>query len=181
MDDLVTARLILHSLTVPEAENIAAERPERLPHWVPGYPEEDDVRASLRFLEAVAEYGPGRHPGAYEIRSREDGRVVGGLDFHGPADEDGAVVVGYGLLPAERGKGYASEALRAALAAARARGIRRVKGDADHDNVPSHRVMTAAGMRKVGEDEKVTYYETAWEGDAVAGAGEPGARQAAST
>ncbi|MER5786681.1 GNAT family protein [Streptomyces mobaraensis] len=162
MDDLVTTRLILHRLTVAEAENIAAERPERLPHWVPGYPEDDDVKAAQRFLTAERE-GPGRHPGAYEIRRREDGRVVGGLDFHGPADADGAVTVGYGLLPAERGKGYASEALRAALESARARGIRCVKGDADHDNVPSHRVMTAAGMRMVGEDERVKYYVAEWE------------------
>ncbi|MBZ4319602.1 GNAT family N-acetyltransferase [Streptomyces huiliensis] len=163
MDDLVTDRLILHPLTVDEARNIAADRPERLPHWVPGYPEEDDARAALRLLKAAENGEFDRHPGAYEIRRRDDGRVVGGLDFHGPADADGAVTVGYGLLPDERGKGYASEALRAALASARARGVRRVKGDADHDNVPSHRVMTAAGMRVVGEDERVKYYETAWE------------------
>ncbi|MFD0266300.1 GNAT family N-acetyltransferase [Streptomyces sp. NPDC127106] len=86
----------------------------------------------------------------------------GGLNFHDPADEDGSVTIGYGLVPSARGRGYASKALRALLAFAREIGITCVKGDADHDNAASQHVMTAAGMHVVAEDERVRSYETAW-------------------
>jgi RimJ/RimL family protein N-acetyltransferase len=37
-----------------------------------------------------------------------------------------------------------------------------VRGDADHDNIPSQRVMRAAGMHYVRSDERVRYYELTW-------------------
>ncbi|MFE2375592.1 GNAT family N-acetyltransferase [Streptomyces sp. NPDC059398] len=161
MDDLMTARLVLHPLTVAEAERLVAGRPGEADRWAPGYPMEGDVSAARRFLGARGG-DEGAHPGAYEIRLRGDGCAVGGVDFHGPPDAQGSLTIGYGLVPAAQGKGYASEALRALLVSARERGFARVKGGADHDNVASHRVMTAAGMQPVGRDKRVRYYETAW-------------------
>ncbi|MEU4951605.1 GNAT family N-acetyltransferase [Streptomyces lavendulae] len=83
---------------------------------------------------------------------------------------------GDGLVPSARGRGYASEALRALLVCARVHGVTCVRGDADHENIASHHVMTAAGMRPVGEDERVTYFEIAWTGGH--GHGRPGGRPA---
>ncbi|KUJ68051.1 acetyltransferase [Streptomyces albus subsp. albus] len=163
MDDLVTERLVLHPLNVAEAERLVAGGPEGPVRWAPEYPMDGDVSAARRFLDVCARNDGTRHPGAFEIRRREDGEAIGGVDFHGPADEHGSVTIGYGLVPSARGRGYASEALRALLEFARAQGIPRVKGDADHDNTASHHVMRSAGMRQVAEDERVIYYETAWE------------------
>jgi hypothetical protein len=56
-----------------------------------------------------------RIPGNYEIRRREGGQAIGGVGFCGPADENGRVTIGYGLIPSARGQGYASEALRGLL------------------------------------------------------------------
>ncbi|MGY3677890.1 GNAT family N-acetyltransferase [Streptomyces sp. TE33382] len=123
--------------------------------------------AARRFLDTCANTGDPRSFGNYEIRRREDGQEIGGLGFHGPADENGSVTIGYGLIPSERGKGYASEALRGLLLFARARGATCVEGDADHDNIASQHVMTAAGMRPTGEDERVRYFELAWTGTAA--------------
>ncbi|MFF4078775.1 GNAT family N-acetyltransferase [Streptomyces sp. NPDC001777] len=162
MSDLVTARLVLHPMTVGEAERLVAGEPDGDARWAPGYPADGDVFAARRFLGACADTGDPRPFGNYEIRRREDGRIIGGMGFHGPMDESGSVTIGYGLVPSARGKGYASEALRELLLFARAHGVTRVKGDADHDNVASHRVMTAAGMRPAGEDERVRYFEITW-------------------
>ncbi|AZK95174.1 MULTISPECIES: GNAT family N-acetyltransferase [Streptomyces] len=163
MEDLVTERLVLHPLTPEEAGQLAEGVPFPGAAWAPGYPMTDDRSAARRFLDTRTRATAGRpHPGAFEIRLRSDGRAIGGVDFHGPADSTGSVTVGYGLIPSARGRGYASEALRAVLAHARALGITRVKGDADHNNTPSHHVMTAAGMHLTGEDHRVRYYETAW-------------------
>lgn len=164
--DLVTARLVLHPLTVDEAERLVTGRPGEGDRWVPGYPAAGDISAARRFLAARAE-GGAAHPGAYEIRRRDDAYAIGGVDFHGPPDEEGSLTIGYGLMPTAQGKGYASEAVRSVLNSARARGFTRVKGDADHENAASHHVMTAAGMTLIGQDERVKYYEIAWPGIAA--------------
>ncbi|MFJ3175606.1 GNAT family N-acetyltransferase [Streptomyces roseus] len=116
----------------------------------------------------MAESGDPAPFGAYEIRRRRDGLTIGGAGFHGPADAAGVVTVGYGLVPAARGHGYAAEALRALLGHARAHGASGVAGDADRENTASHRVMAAAGMRLVGEDERLRYYAVTWAGAAEA-------------
>ncbi|MFC0597557.1 GNAT family N-acetyltransferase [Streptomyces palmae] len=163
MNDLVTERLVLHPLSVAEARQLVADGPERPVHWGPEYPMDGDRRAMRHLLDRDEGDGPG-HPGVFEIRRREDGQAIGGIGFHGPADEHGSVTIGYGLIPSARGRGYASEALRGLLEFARAQGFARVKGDADHDNTASQRVMRSAGMRQVGQDAQVVFFETAWDG-----------------
>ncbi|WP_282690005.1 MULTISPECIES: GNAT family N-acetyltransferase [unclassified Streptomyces] len=162
MGDLVTERLALHPISVDEAEQMAAGRPDAEARWEPGFPTEGDVSVAKRFLEHCAATGDPQPFGPYVIRRRSDHRAIGGMGFHGPPDEQGSVTIGYGLVPSAQGKGYASEALRALLPFARDQGVTSVKGDADHDNTASQHVMTAAGMRQVGEDERVTYYAISW-------------------
>lgn len=158
MADLVTERLVLHLLDVAEAQRVAARRPDPGDRWEPGYPEAGDVSGAVRFLAAHADTGdPGRF-GVYEIRRRADGRTIGGIGFHGVPDEDLSVTVGYGLVAAARGQGYASEALRELLRLARSSGVATVRGDANLDNVASQRVMAAAGMRLMAEDGQLRYY-----------------------
>lgn len=162
MDDLVTERLLLHPMSAAEAGRVVAREPGEGDRWAAGYPDQGDVAGASRFLATCASGGDPRPFGNYEIRRREDGLAIGGVGFHGPPDASGAVTVGYGLIPAARGRGYAVEALRGLLRLARDLGVVCVRGDADHGNTASHRVMAAAGMRLVGSDERVRYYETVW-------------------
>ncbi|MFC8698521.1 GNAT family N-acetyltransferase [Streptomyces parvus] len=162
MDNLVTERLVLHPMSVAEAEQTAKGEPDADVRWEQGYPTEGDVTVARRFLERCASTGDPQPFGPYVIRRRSDHRAIGGMGFHLPPDEHGSVTIGYGLVPAARGKGYASEALRALLSLARDQGVTSVKGDADHANTASQHVMTAAGMRQTGEDERVKYYAVSW-------------------
>ncbi|MFJ8672014.1 GNAT family N-acetyltransferase [Streptomyces sp. NPDC093589] len=162
MDDLVTARLVLHPMSVGEAERVAAGEPGDGDRWAPGYPADGDAEGARHFLGHCALTGDPQPFGNYEIRRRADGLAIGGLGFNRPPDADGTITIGYALIPSVRGKGYASEALRALLKLARELGLTCVKGDADHDNIASQRVMTAVGMRHVGDDERVRYYEVTW-------------------
>jgi RimJ/RimL family protein N-acetyltransferase len=157
MDDLVTERLVLHPMSFDEAARVAAGAPAEGDRWAPGYPADGDVVGARHFLER----GDTQPFGAYEIRRRDDGEAIGGAGFHGAPDATGTVIIGYGLIPEVRGKGYATEALRELLRFARAGGVTRVVGDTDLDNVASQHVMAAAGMRFTGEDERVKYYELA--------------------
>ncbi|NGO71162.1 GNAT family N-acetyltransferase [Streptomyces boncukensis] len=165
MDDLVTERLTLHPMSLAEAGRVAAGRPADGDRWAPGYPAAADVEGARHFVSSWATHGDPRPYGSYEIRRRADGAAIGGTGFNRPPDGDGTVTIGYGLIPAERGKGYAAEALRALLRFARECGLTSVRGDADLDNVASQRVMAAVGMRCMGEDERVRYYEIALPAD----------------
>ncbi|WP_316525975.1 GNAT family N-acetyltransferase [Kitasatospora brasiliensis] len=169
----MTARLVLHPLTPALARGITAAAddgtgasgtpdangPDGL--WARGYPAPADIAGARRFLDVCAQGGSGPY-GAYEIRRREDGLAIGGAGFHGPADDQGTVTVGYGLIPAARGHGYASEALRALLAHARRAGARRVLADTHLHNTASRRVLTAGGMRQWADDGHLAHYETTW-------------------
>ncbi|MFE0647563.1 GNAT family N-acetyltransferase [Streptomyces sp. NPDC059534] len=160
IETVATERLVLHPLTVARAERVVAREPAGEDRWGEGYPGDGDVRSATGFLRGVAERG---EPGVfrpYEIRV--DGVTVGGIGFHGPPDEIGVATVGYGLVPGARGKGYASEALRALLEVARVAGVAGVKGDADLDNPASHRVMEAAGMPCVAETENLRHFYLAF-------------------
>lgn len=157
--DLMTRRLALHPLTPREATRLL-EGGEAADG---GYPGDGDLSAARRLLGQCARGRDPRPLGAYEIRLRETASggtatVLGGIDFHGPADAHGTVRVGYGLVPAARGHGYASEALRALLELAGRQGVRAVEADTDHGNVPSRYVLEAAGLRFVRSDERVRYY-----------------------
>jgi hypothetical protein len=57
MDDLVTARLVLHPMTVSEAERVLAGESDSGARWAPGYPTDGDVSAARRFLGTCADTG----------------------------------------------------------------------------------------------------------------------------
>ncbi|WP_369203537.1 GNAT family N-acetyltransferase [Streptomyces sp. PU-14G] len=165
MTDLRTERLLLHAMTPDEAERIVAGRPAEGDLWGPEYPDAMDVEGATDLLKACAAGGDPRPFGNYEIRRRADGRAIGGLGFNRTPDAQGTVTVGYALNTSARGRGYASEALRALLAFAWSRGVTLVKADADLGNLASQRVLRAVGMREVGEDHRVRYFELAAPGE----------------
>ncbi|WP_035845329.1 GNAT family N-acetyltransferase [Kitasatospora azatica] len=154
MNDLLTERLILHPFTIAEAERVAAGQAGPADNWAPDYPSEGERVGAGMFVKYQT-----AHPfGGYEIRLREGGTAIGGIGFHGAPDEHGHVSVGYGLSASARGNGYAREALRAIVAAAPGWGVTSLKGDTDHENLPSQRVMEAAGLTFTHEDGELKYY-----------------------
>jgi len=100
--------------------------------WHPEYPFVDEL-VPLRGL--AAQIAP--HPvfTLYQLRLRESGLAIGGIGFFGPPDAHGSVEVGYGLVAAERGHGYATEALLCMLDIAVNNGAQEVIADTDLDKV----------------------------------------------
>lgn len=75
-------------------------------------------------------------------------RLVGGIGMH---PEGGALEFGYWLTPEAWGRGYATEAGRAMLSAARhTHGIRRLRAGYFIDNPASGRVLGKLGFRPTG-------------------------------
>ncbi|MFR9796126.1 GNAT family N-acetyltransferase [Streptomyces sp. MS06] len=128
--------------------------------WAGGGPYQGTRDAAGMLMKA---YEAGTHRpewGVFALVRREDGRAVGGLGFHGSPDEDGRAEIGYDLVEAARGQGYATEAVRALAEWALARdGVRALFATVDRANTPSQRVLGRAGFRKAGGDEEQLAYE----------------------
>jgi RimJ/RimL family protein N-acetyltransferase len=156
---IVTRRLLMVQLGVEEAVALVDGRGGGGRTWAPGYPD-DGALVAAGLVMTAAKHGRELGPyGTYQIIRRGDGAVIGAAGFQGPPDETGAVRVGYGLAESARGRGYATEALRALLGWARGQdGLTCVLADTTRSNRPSQGVMERAGMHRIGEDGELLYY-----------------------
>jgi len=158
--DRRTLRLTLHPFTAEEARRVIAGTPGPADVWADGYPLEDE-RDPLRSFVARVGTGAETHPFTlYALRERATGRAIGGLGFYGPPDPRGVVTVGYGLVAVARGHGFATEAVREALAIAWEAGARLVAADTAADNVDSQRVLLRAGFREVRRTPESVFFES---------------------
>jgi RimJ/RimL family protein N-acetyltransferase len=158
MTDRHTARLILGVVDRAQAQRIADQTPSAEDCWAEGYPFEGDLAAIGVFLRATDQHGDQRPFGYYQITRQSDGAAVGGIGFVGPP-AGGWVEIGYGLIPAARGHGYAGEALFALMAIAGGHGIARLHAHTTHDNIASQRTLAHAGFEQVPADDELLHYE----------------------
>jgi RimJ/RimL family protein N-acetyltransferase len=100
-----------------------------------------DTQLFLRFSAAEWERWPA---GPYLIRSRSDGRLLGGtgFSFEGPQ----RAVTGYVLAKDAWGRGYATEALGAVLDVARRIGVARLQALCHPEHRASWRVLEKCGF-----------------------------------
>ena len=159
-DKIAAVDLTLRLLTRAEAQRVIRRRHDPGdPPWAEGYPLDGDSRACASYVSHLpAGAGPGASNrfGYYQIV--EDGTVIGGIGFHAPP-LDGVVEIGYGVVPGQRGRGVAKEALRMIIAIADSAGVASVVGRTSEDNIASQRVMESAGMLKVGRDSDFLHFE----------------------
>ena len=150
MPDLTTPRLLLHALTLEEGEALHAGEP--LDGWTfaPGYPLPDTRDGVGLFVRhRVVEFG------FYLAVRRDDGLVIGEIGFAGPPT-NGAVTIGYAIVPGARGRGYATEAIAALSAwALEQPGVHEVRADTLPDNEPSARALLRAGFGELESPEHV--------------------------
>jgi len=126
-------------------------------NWHEQYPFADEI-IPLQMLLALESPDPVFTQ--YQVRDA-DGLAVGGIGFFGPPDADGVVELGYGFVPAGRGRGLATAALLEAVAIAGSAGALAIIADATLDNLPSQRVLTRAGFTETHRDEKLVYFRRA--------------------
>jgi RimJ/RimL family protein N-acetyltransferase len=130
--------------------------------WADGYPM-DGTLVAVAMQEELVERGVDRGGFCHYqvLLPGDDGDVViGDAGFHAPPDELGEVSIGFGIVPAARRRGYASEALRALLDWALSRPeVRSVHADTDLVNLASQRTLLGAGMRVVADEGDRKVYE----------------------
>jgi RimJ/RimL family protein N-acetyltransferase len=145
---VATERLSLDLFTADEAALMLAGG--RDPRWHPDYPRQDD-RDAASMVKGDDSWGP-RH-----ITRTFDGLVFGSVGFFGPpspaADDVLEAEIGYGLVADARGRGVATEAVRALLVLTDERAVR-VRASVLPDNTASIRVLAKCGFTELrGADE----------------------------
>jgi ribosomal-protein-alanine N-acetyltransferase len=164
MPVIETARLRLVPCSVAAAQAAIADRGEleaelgvRVPAGWPGEDLRDFLPAYGKIVGAdAARAGWGiwlmLHPGEQSL--------VGDIGLKGPPNDAGTVEIGYSVLPAFRGHGYATEAAQALVAWAAAQpGVRRVTAECLEDNPASIRVLEKAGMHCYGREGDALKWE----------------------
>ena len=140
---VATERLTLELITPAEAALMLAGG--RDPRWHPDYPRKEDLFAAS-LVRGDDPWGP-RH-----IIRTFDALVFGSIGFLEPPAPapDGVpeVEMGYGLVSDARGRGVATEAVRALLALTDALGVR-VRASVSPDNSASIRVLAKCGFTEL--------------------------------
>ena len=146
----------MRAVLAGDAATAEAELGAKLPEgWPPGI---DVLPLYLRRLE--------HDPTGTEWLMRaivvpgEPRQMAGNIGFHLPPDQHGSVEIGYTVEPEFRRRGYATEAARALVRwAVEERGIRACIATTLPDNLPSQKVLEAAGFVQTGrrwdEDDQV--------------------------
>lgn len=151
--DPTTDRLILRTWSADELAAVL-DGTHRA-HWAEDFPADGD--------RVIADFITG-HPDALHmyghrlVVERDTGLVVGSIGLFWPPT-DGAVEMGYGIVPSRRGRGYASEATRALAGfALTAPGVHTVHAQVELANPASVRVLEKAGLRRWSSDADTARY-----------------------
>jgi [ribosomal protein S5]-alanine N-acetyltransferase len=132
---------------------LVIQTPAELLAYVDKMPPADRAEVSPDWLARVRVTAEG-DPWAlgFAVRKKDSGVVVGSCGFKGPPDSEGAVEVAYGIDPAHRGCGFATESAEALATFAFNSGrVRTVRGHTKPDNAASARVLAKCGFKYVGD------------------------------
>ncbi len=142
------------SVVIPTARlDLVLQTPDEVLAWVESMAPADRAEVSPDWVARVRSTPPG-DPWAlsYTAVERASGSAVGSCAFKGPPDASGAVEVAYGIDPAYRGRGFATEATGALAGFAFASGlVRLVRAHTRPDNPASIRVLEKCGVSRIGE------------------------------
>jgi RimJ/RimL family protein N-acetyltransferase len=153
-DRFETERLVLRRWRPADAPSIKAAIDSSLPHlqawvsWAMGEPTPlADMEARLAGFSAAFDAG---REWIYGVFSPDEREALGGIGFHPRSDAPDCVELGYWLRADATGRGYVTEAARAAMVMARALpGIRRLEIRCDPHNERSAAVPRRLGFQHV--------------------------------
>jgi RimJ/RimL family protein N-acetyltransferase len=156
-----TKRLRLVALRLEQLE-ICLSDPERLGRDLdvslsPGFLDQPARRAIGYKVKKMAATAAALHPwSSYWLVALDDeNHGIGLVGFKGEPDERGVVEIGFGIDPAHRCQGYATEAVRALITwAFQDPACRSIRADTLRDNFASGRVLSKLGMTVYHETDE---------------------------
>jgi len=163
MQILETQRLKLFPFTLELKKATLADRArltEMLEVEIPdAWPGADLLEALPFFIEAMEKDPAGSVWDGIIIHKAEQ-IAIGGIGFHGGPEEAGMVEIGYNIIPAYEGQGYATEMARHVIEwAFHTPGIQVISAECLDDNIGSIRVLEKVGMRRLAPQSNMLKWE----------------------
>ena len=144
---LLTERLLIRPFEMDDLEDLHSimSRPD-ITRFVPWEPRD---RAAVRAVLAARVGGEQEGLSLAVVLGGPDGPVIGDISLFGLIPEQRTAEIGFIFHPDHHGRGLASEAVSAVVAAAFADlGLHRIVGRSDARNEPSIELMERIGMRR---------------------------------
>jgi RimJ/RimL family protein N-acetyltransferase len=162
LEDIESERSVLVALRSGDADELSGLLSEPdLREWLRAH-DVDELRERFAAWESRRSPDDGELWLNWVVREGRDGRALGWVQA---TVRDGSASVAYALLPAERGLGIASDAVRTLVRWLHDRlGVTTVTAEIDDANAASARVAVAAGFERTihrAGDEVVWEYRTA--------------------
>ncbi len=162
--DLITERLRLVPCSVEMLQSLIDEDidlTELIGVQVPeGWPAEELKEVAPYFIKLLSESPDMVGRLCWFIIEKEQDIVIGSIGFKAMPDKNGIVEIGFGIDPAFRQKGYATEAVKGLTGWALSQNdIEKVIAECEPDNKPSFRVLEKDGMQKTGIEEDLIKWE----------------------
>ncbi|MHB9034706.1 MAG: GNAT family N-acetyltransferase [Anaerolineae bacterium] len=150
---LETSAIIVVALSVEQLRLASVDLPAYAaslgcPNYTPEQPEADLIDALKKMISSL-EASPQLWPWNtnWAIISKQEQAVIGGIDFHGPPDQEGRIEIGYGLDKAFRGQGYMGQAVSLMVAWGLAQpDVKLIEAETYLDNWASQRVLQRKGF-----------------------------------
>jgi RimJ/RimL family protein N-acetyltransferase len=153
---LLPFTLELKKATLTERAKLSEMLAVEIPDVWPGA----DLLDALPFFIEVMEKDPVARVWDGIILHKAEQRAIGGIGFHGGPDEAGMVEIGYNIIPAYEGQGYATEMARRVIGwAFHTPGIQVITAQCRDDNIGSIRVLEKVGMRRLAPEGDMLKWE----------------------
>lgn len=127
---------------------------------VDGYPS-DEYKEILPFkIQRYSQY-PEENEWEGLIVHQEDQMIMGDMGFRRSMDNPEELELGYSIVPAYQGRGYATEMAQAIISWGLAQAdIKKIIASCDNDNQASIRVLEKAGLKRLGEQQHKIRWST---------------------
>ncbi|HZU67825.1 MAG TPA: GNAT family N-acetyltransferase [Ktedonobacteraceae bacterium] len=143
---LLPFTLELKKVTLANRARLAEMLGVAIPDDWPG----PDLLEALPFFVEAMEKDPAGLVWDGIIIHKADQVAIGGIGFHGAPDEAGMVEIGYNIIPAYEGQGYATEMARCVINwAFQTPNIQVITAECLDDNIGSIRVLEKVGMHRL--------------------------------
>ena len=162
--DLITERLKLVPCSMEMLQSLiddAIDLSELIGVQVPeGWPAEELKEVAPYFINLLSQSPDMAGRLCWFIVEKDQDIVIGSIGFKAEPDKDGIVEIGFGIDPAFRQKGYATETVKGLVGWALSQNdIQKIIAECEPDNKPSVRVLEKAGMRKTSIEDNMIKWE----------------------
>lgn len=155
---LETDRLILRKMTMEDAEDLFAYGSNEEAAKYVTWDVHKTIEDSRNFIDFVLSQYENKKVAPWAIESKENGRMIGTIDFVWWQPRHNSAEIGYVIAPEYWGKGIATEAASAIIAFGFEKmDLVRIQAKCFVGNLGSARVMEKAGMSFEGINRKAMY------------------------